>query len=270
MRRIAIFVALAALTASVLPSADAGIANAALPSPQPCVGCYVPAPVTSWQLQLQGRIKETVPATLFDVDLFDTPTATIARLHAAGRKVACYFSAGSFEDWRSDAARFPTAVKGLGNGWPGEQWLDVRRLDLLGPIMLARLDLCRQKGFDSADPDNVDGFTNATGFPLTGADQLAYNVFLANAAHERGLSVALKNDMDQGPTLVSYFDWTLNEQCFQFEECGTLAPFTNAGKAVMTVEYKGTVKKICPAANALGFNTLRKPLNLKAGRKACR
>lgn len=270
MRRLAILIATVALAATSLPVLDAGVASAALPEPVPCPGCYVPPPVTSWQLQLQGRIKETVPATLYDVDLFDTSTATIGRLHAAGRKVTCYFSAGSFEDWRSDAALFPEAVKGLGNGWPGERWLDVRRLDLLGPIMLARLDLCRQKGFDSADPDNVDAFTNVTGFPLTSADQLAYNVFLANAAHARGLSVALKNDMDQAPTLVSYFDWTLNEQCFQFKECATLAPFVNAGKAVMNVEYKGTVRKICPTANALGFNTLKKPKNLKAGRKACR
>ena len=142
------------------------------------------------------------------------PAATVAALHAAGRKVACYFSAGSFEDWRPDAAQFPAAVKGGGNGWPGERWLDIRRLDILMPIMEARLNLCKQKGFDSVDPDNVDGYTNTTGFPLTAADQLAYNASIANAAHARGLTVALKNDLNQIPQLVPYFDWALNEQCF--------------------------------------------------------
>jgi hypothetical protein len=144
------------------------------------------------------------------------------------------------------------------------------RLDLLMPIMEARLDLCKQRGFDSVDPDNVDGYTNATGFPLTAADQLAYNASIANAAHARGLTVALKNDLDQVPQLVSYFDWALNEQCFQYQECGLLAPFGAAGKAVMNIEYSLGVKKFCAAANAKNFNSLKKTKALKAPRTACR
>lgn len=56
-----------------------------------------------------------------------------------------------------------------------------------------------------------------TGLPLTSADQLAFNVFVANAAHVRGLSVALKNDLGQIPELVPYFDWAVNEQCAQYD-----------------------------------------------------
>lgn len=67
--------------------------GAAVPAPTPCVGCYVPALNTSWQIQLTGTINRSVNATLFDVDLFDTPAPTIAALHAKGRKVSCYFSA---------------------------------------------------------------------------------------------------------------------------------------------------------------------------------
>ena len=33
------------------------------------------------------------------------------------------------------------------------------------------------------------------GVIITYDDQIAYNVFLANAAHQRGLSVSLKNDL---------------------------------------------------------------------------
>lgn len=275
MRRLASRVAFALLLGAtaigLVPLAPAAPAGAAPPAPTPCVGpCWIPPAATSWQIQLQGKIKTTIPARLYDVDLFDTPTATVASLHAAGRKVSCYFSAGSFESWRPDAARFPAAVKGSGNGWPGEQWLDVRRMDLLMPIMDARLDLCRQKGFDSVDPDNVDGYTNTTGFPLTAGDQLAYDVAIANAAHARGLTVALKNDLDQIPQLVGYFDWALNEQCFQYQECGLLAPFTAAGKAVMNIEYRLAPKKFCPAANARNFNSLKKTMALKAPRTACR
>ena len=66
---------------------------------------------------------------------------------------------------RPDAGAFPDAVKGDSNGWSGERWLDIRRLDVLGPIMQRRLDLCKQKGFDAVEPDNVDGYTNSTGLP---------------------------------------------------------------------------------------------------------
>src|SRR5262245_30020796 len=79
----------------VLPALGAEPAGAAPPAPVPCSGgpCWRPPARTSWQIQLQGKLKTSVAATLYDVDLFDTPTANVASLHAAGRKVACYFSA---------------------------------------------------------------------------------------------------------------------------------------------------------------------------------
>lgn len=54
----------------------------------------------------------TVDADVFDVDLFDTPAATVAELHRRGRRVVCYFSAGTREDWRADADRSPAKVVG--------------------------------------------------------------------------------------------------------------------------------------------------------------
>jgi hypothetical protein len=271
-KRAAGLVGLVLMVSALLPALAADPVGAATPAPVACTGspCWVPPANTSWQIQLQGKVKTTFDVRLYDVDLFDTPQATINALHAAGRRVACYFSAGSYENWRFDASRFPAAVKGNGNGWPGEQWLDIRRLDLLIPIMEARLNLCKAKGFDTVDPDNMDGYTNSTGFPLTAADQLAYNASIANAAHARGLTVALKNDLNQTTQLVPYFDWALNEQCFQYQECGLLNPFRNAGKAVMNIEYALGVKKFCPAANLLNFNSLKKAKALKAPRKACR
>ena len=253
-----------------LTGVEASPVGAAVPPPSACVGCYVPAPRTSWQIQLTGTINRSVNATLFDVDLFDTPAPTIAALHAKGRKVSCYFSAGSFENWRSDAAAFPSSVKGNSNGWPGERWLDVRQIDVLGPIIEARLDRCRANGFDSADADNMDGYANTTGFPLTADDQLAFNVFVANAAHARGLSIALKNDLGQIPQLVAYYDWSLNEQCAQYGECDRLTPFRDAGKAVMEIEYSLPKTAFCPAANAANYNALKKQLALGAWRSPCR
>ena len=98
---------------------------------------------------------------------------------------------------------FPSSVLGSSNGWPGEKWLDIRQISALAPIMTARMQMCVQKGFDALEPDNIDGYANSTGFPLTAQDQLAYNQWIANTAHSLGLSVGLKNDVDQTAQLAA-------------------------------------------------------------------
>jgi hypothetical protein len=121
----------------------------------------------------------------------------------------------------------------------------------------------------------VDGYTNNTGFPLTYQDQLRYNIFLANAAHARGLSAALKNDNDQIFRLAPYFDYALNEQCFQYSECqngknSLVTNFINKGKAVFQVEYQLAANQFCPLANSLNFNSMKKNLSLNKWRDPCR
>lgn len=232
---------------------------------------WVPPQETSWQWQLSGKIKQSYDVDMYDIDMFETEASLVSSLHDQGKKVMCYISAGSWEEWRPDAELFPASVIGKPlAGWHGEKWLDIRRLDILGPILQARLDACKAKGFDGVEPDNIDGYTNDTGFPLTYQDQLEFNIFLANEAHARGLSIGLKNDLDQIPDLLPFFDWALNEQCFQFNECDKLMPFITNGKAVFHVEYKTGLKKFCPEANEMNFNSLKKRRNLNAWRKACR
>jgi hypothetical protein len=230
-----------------------------------------PAPGASWQIQLSGSPDISLEVDWYDLDLFDTSPQVIQALHEEGRKVVCYFSAGSWEEWRPDAEQFPPVV--IGNdlqGWPGEKWLDIRRLDLLGPLMVARLELAVQKGCDGVDADNMDGYANATGFALTAQDQLNYNRWMAEQAHLRRLAVGLKNDLEQISELVSYFDWQLNEQCFQYNECDLLLPFIQAGKPVFGLEYQGDLQMVCPQANALNFDVLFKHLELDAWRVSCR
>jgi hypothetical protein len=233
---------------------------------------WQPRPGTSWQWQISGTIDTSVNVAMYDVDLFDTPQSTIDALHAAGRKVICYFSAGTYEDWRSDATKFPSSSYGNAvDGWPGENWLDTRNTTVRS-IMQSRMDLAVTKHCDGVEPDNVDGYTNGSGFPLTSATQLDYNKFLATSAHQRSLSVGLKNDVDQVSALVGYFDWALNEQCFKYNECDTLEPFITANKAVFSVEYGASslASTVCPKANALNFDTLIKHLSLDAWRVSCR
>ncbi len=236
------------------------------------MGLWRPRPGTSWQIQLSGTADISVQADVYDLDLFDTPQATLDALHAAGRKVICYFSAGSHEDWRPDAAEFPTAAIGAPlDGWPGERWFDVRDAGVRA-VLERRLDLAVQKHCDAVDPDNVDGYANMSGFPLAAADQLDFNRFLARAAHARGMAAGLKNDVAQVADLASDFDFQVNEQCFQYNECDELLPFIRAQKPVFGIEYgdQARADAICPQANQRDFDTLVKKLALDPFRIACR
>jgi len=245
---------------------DTGVPN----DPPVTVGnWYRPAVSATWQWQLSGTVNTAYNVSLYDIDLFDSPTNLIASLQQAGHRVICYFSAGSYENWRPDAAQYPAAALGkkLG-GWAGERWVDIRSTDVHN-ILSARLDLAVQKGCDGVEPDNVDGYTNNSGFSLSAQNQLDFNAFLANAAHYRGLSVGLKNDLDQVVALVDYFDFSVNEQCHQYNECDLLTPFTSNSKPVFNAEYASAYvtnasarQALCTDAQARNVRTLILPLDL--------
>ncbi len=239
----------------------------------PGPGIWRPAPGTSWQIQFSGMPLDTsLDVDMYDIDLFDTLQETIDALHAEGRIVVCYFSGGSWEDWRDDRDDFPPSALGNGlDGWPGERWLDTRDAGVRD-VMRARLDLAVAKDCDGVDPDNMDGYTNDPGFPLDYDTQLDYNRFIADEAHARGLGVGLKNDLEQIDDLLPWFDWQLNEECFSWDECGLVLPFVEAGKAVFQIEYGGAglVSTICPQANAMNLDTLIKNMDLDAWRIPCR
>jgi hypothetical protein len=204
------------------------------------VGCnsyWKPTVETTWQWQLEGPLNISYDVDAYNVDLFDTPTSSFQQLHSQGKKVICYFSAGSLENWREDRSLFNTLPLGASlSGWPGETWLDIRDKRVWA-IMAKRLDYATLKGCDAIEPDNIDGYANMSGFPLTYRDQLLYNRYLASEAHKRGLAIGLKNDLDQVIDLVDYFDFAINEQCLEYNECDVLTVFVNQGKPVFHVEY---------------------------------
>ncbi len=233
-----------------------------------------PAPGASWQWQLTGTIDSSFDVEMYDVDLFETGDGVLEALRADGRVVVCYFSAGSYENWREDAGEFPGDT--LGNtleGWEDERWLDIRRVEVR-QIMESRLDLAAARGCDGVEPDNVDGYDNDTGFDFDESDQLEYNRFIADAAHERGLSVGLKNDIGQLDALAESFDWALNEECHAYDECDAYPAFLETGKAVFNAEYVDDwsdaptlAEMICPAFP--GLSTIIKEWDLTANRLAC-
>jgi len=228
----------------------------------------------SWQLEDEVNISFDVD--IYDLDLFETEASLISSLHKKKKKAFCYISVGSWEDWRPDKDNFPSKI--IGNdyeGWPGEKWLDIRQIDLLAPIMRARLDICAAKGFDGIEPDNLDLHWAETGFNISYEDQLAYSIWLSEEAHARGLSIGLKNNEEQVKDLLPYFDWALTEDCFVAEWCQEMIPFVESGKPVFAVEYTDEInyedffKLVCPPADDLGFYVILKNRNLDAYRATC-
>ena len=240
---------------------------------------YKPTLNDTWQWQLQGELNSSYAVNIYDIDLFDSNLSLINTLKEDGKKVMCYFSAGSYENWRDDKDDFLSEE--LGNnldGWEGEKWIDVRSQNVRN-IMKRRLELAVQKGCDGVETDNVDGYTtdNNSGFDFTATDQIDYNKFLATYAHELGLFIALKNDLNQIEALVDYFDLSVNEQCFQYDECNLLSPFISQNKPVFNAEYnsqylndKEKREQLCESSIDLGFQTLVLPLDLDGSfRYAC-
>ena len=219
----------------------------------------------SWQWQLQGDIDSTYDADVYDIDLFDAPDAVIRQLHDDGRIVICYFST-AYEDWRDDAADWPSEVLGSAlDDWDGERWVDIRS-DAARSVLVARLDLARARGCDGVEPDNVTAYRNDSGFELTVDDQLEFNRFLADAAHDRDLTIGLKNALELIPDLEGSFDFAVNEQCVEYDECDVYAPFVDAGKPVFGAEYSddavGDPGRVCDAAADAGISMLILPVDL--------
>ncbi|KIW10386.1 hypothetical protein PV08_11348 [Exophiala spinifera] len=275
---------LAVVGTAALPQGASLVARSTC-SPRP-KDLWQPVVGVSWNYQLLKPISllQTVDAKpkLWAIDLFDNNATTITVMQGKGHRIICYFSAGSYENWRPDAASFKPSD--LGNdldGWPGEKWLNLSSPNVR-KIMKARLDLAVRKGCDGVDPDNVDGYDNDNGLDLTEADSVDYVMFLANEAHGRNLSIGLKNAGAIIDGVIDCMEWSVNEQCVAYDECDTYQPFIQHHKPVFHVEYpKGTEtsnnkpvsaatkKKYCQAEDEAGFSTILKNINLDTWIETC-
>ena len=262
-----------------LPASTSNITSNNASSGSTNSSLWSPTTSTSWQIELAHPLTNTTfNASVYDIDMFENNVTTITALHDQGRKVICYFSAGSYENWRPDTGTFNNKTD-LGkplDGWAGEWWLNTNSSNVR-KIMLSRLDLAVTKGCDGVDPDNVDGYSNDNGLDLTQEDAVDYVNFLADAAHARNLSVGLKNAGEIIPQVLGKMAWAVNEQCVQYEECSTWQPFIEAGKPVFNIEYPDgapnvaaqKVKSICENADSQGFETVLKEMGLNDWIEVC-
>lgn len=273
---------------------------APLPAPVACIkadssACYHPPVGATWQWQLnpdngQTGINTSIVADMYDIDGYANDAAVVALLKSLpgnkvpNRSVTCYITAGTLENWRSDSEDLNPQV--LGNTYSGfadERWIDVRQLSKVGPWLEKKMQMCKDKGFDAIEFDNVDGWqtANKTGLNITFEDEVAFIVYLANSAHDLGLTMALKSNVEQIPNVLNYVDFAVVEECFAYKECTRTDPntegqygydmFIEAGKPVFEVEYKryDPSNNVCARANSLDFSTMYKKVALDSYRVAC-
>jgi hypothetical protein len=240
---------------------------------QPALSWWHPTVGLTWQWQIGNNdIDTSINADVYDIDLY-VEQSIIDELHAKGHKVIGYMSVGSWEDWRPDKDQFPSEMLGKDyEGWKGEKWLDIRQMDKLAPILRARLDLCKAKGFDAVEPDNMEIHTNDTGFPLTYEDQLKFALWLADESHKRGLAIGIKNAADQVKDLVEHFDFAITEDAFFYGWAEKMNPFIESGKPVFAAEYTDMnvdFDAACKWGKSMGFSFILKHRQLDAWVKTC-
>jgi hypothetical protein len=224
----------------------------------------------SWQWQIGGgTIDPTLAVDVFDID-WEADASVVSQLHQASKKVICYVSVGSWEDWRSDASAFPAAVLGKDYpGWPGEKFVDIRA-QALRDIMANRLDVCKTKGFDAVEPDNMDVFSADSGFPLTQTDGVDYAKWLATECHARGMGIVQKNASEITASIQSVYDGALTEDCYNDSWCVDMQPYIDANKPVFACEYTSSIfTAACTWGKPKKYSFILKSLDLNASVTFC-
>lgn len=226
-----------------------------------------------WDWQLGGPVDFSRKLKMLDVDPDSVSAAQIAQARAAGVSTIAYISVGTWEDWRADKGAFPASVKGNNlASWPGEKYLDIRQQAILLPIMQARFQRARDKGFDAIEPDNMDVYANNSGFTISAADTVSYVKALASIAHGMGLEIGQKNVPELTGQLANTLDFVITEDCFDQGWCSQVLAYRDAGKPVLAAEYTDTGvnwSAACSWARAQGVHMILKDRNLTAQLTPC-
>jgi hypothetical protein len=243
------------------PAETARLIGATVEHPSGSPSCAADLGLTSGRspvIAVDGAVAPHTNPKAYDIDGFDntgsdngneaqsldsSDSPVVAELHALGDHVICYIDVGTAESWRVDFSELKAALLGAVKGWPGEYWISLapRYRGIVERVMLKRFEMCRNNHFDAVEPDNMDSSENGT--TNTRAEQIDYDEWVAQEVHRLGMSVAQKNYEDESSTLEPYFDFVIEEQCYQYADCRDLAPYYRNHKAVLEVEYQTDMSK---------------------------
>jgi hypothetical protein len=230
--------------------------------------------------------------TIFDIDGILNPASTVAALHARGAKVICYIEIGSAGNYYSASDEHLTTtyyaqLKAAGvmgrkmAGYP-EYYININAAATVRILESMIRQQCAAKGFDAVEPDIGDSYTDRTSYPISLAQNAAFDNKLGAYAHSLGLAWGQKNGDDnsafskaQEPTA----DFLLTEECNYYGSCpGVVAPYVQAGKLVLNAEYTDdwgsntatVLRKFCPADISRGIDGTLFTADLAGQRNPCK
>jgi len=214
---------------------------------------------------------------IVDIDLV-SKAAYIEKYHSAGKKVVCYLSGGTAEDWRPDYSEYKK-LKGLvhqkySDRYNNEYWVDYRSSEIRH-LIEKRIQRAKNQNCDGIDVDNVDAYQirgikdkegakkNGWSSPVTKEENIEFLKWLGSTAHKYGLAIGLKNCHDIIDRVSDYFDFAINENCGTAGDCHYYKNFLKSGKPVFAITYNGMtsshIEKMCKNTNGLPITMIVKP-----------
>lgn len=200
----------------------------------------------------------------------------IAELHARANRpvVICHVAMGAIRLSDPDAMKFPgyaasppdrpdppaagslIGYSTLDTLEPDERFVDLRTASraTLSALMEKRLDLAKMIGCDGVEPDKVHNAQSDPGWTISPTEQTSWFTDIAREAHERELSVGMKNGhtlAGQVDTLASRFDWMMIERCGEYQDCDQVRPFINLRHAVFAIDYTTDIDGLPQTSNGL-------------------
>jgi hypothetical protein len=236
--------------------------------------------------------KRSGVTTVYDIDGITNPASTVTALHKLGDRAICYIEVGAAGNYYSAGDehikvtyyRQLEQAHDLGARMPGysERYLNVRAASTVRIIEAMIRQQCAAKGFDAVEPDIDDSYTDTTGFPITEADNIRYDLALGAYAHSLGLAWGQKNgdnDPEFSRALEPHTDFLLDEECNYYQTCGIVAPpYIKAGKLALDAEYTddwgpsaaADLKRFCQADAASHLDGTLFTADLAGQRNPCR
>jgi hypothetical protein len=232
-----------------------------------------PLPSASWDWQLSvENINPPKDIKAFGADPDSVTKEQILALNEAGVYTICYVSVGTLENWRNDKNIFHSNMIGKTYGdWPDEKFLDISNNELVN-IMALRFANCSALGFLAIEPDNMDVYTNDSGFNISKEQTLDYIIFLAKQAHDLNLEIGQKNVPELTSELVGVMDFIITEDCFADGWCDDVLPYIAANKPVFNAEYTDTnvdFNAACTYAAEHKISMILKDRDLTVEREIC-
>lgn len=196
-----------------------------------------------------GGRDDVVKAEVVLLDLQDVTPRGVQAFKAQGKKIICYMSAGTVEEFRgyykANRPAWDMLTLSPMDEWYGERWLDIRRASRLIPLFKPVLADMARAGCDAVEFDNMDcyGSPDCAGHlgMLSHNEMVEFNVNfvleLTNIAHELSMGVFCKNAAELHPEVIPYMQGLIVENCARFKECAGLSMWTAFNKPVFAVDY---------------------------------